>query len=374
MSRYKCRMKLLNLTKFSAVLLCLCLSLGASAQQQSCTQILNDANTRYSEGSLAFIEEQPFNDCFSRADGYSEEEKIAARKLVTKVHIYEDRIPEAEESMVQLLHDDPEHPIDEALDPYEFVYLYSKFRTKPIFRVGVRLGVTYSSMSVIDEFGIENLNDDAEGSFSPEIGITAGAYIDYNFWKNFEASLGVSYAQRSVSYKNDLYETLNSQNNTREVFSPTNYSDVYGFIDMPLVIKYNINLSPKFIIYPYGGAIGHMLISATRTGSRTVVTPPSEDLTALGDNMISARENFNYSYTAGLGFKLRSNTDYFTLEFGATMGGNNFTDPDGRYQSNTLLFGLGQVDGNQSLNYLSVMFGYQRSIYNPKKLKQYRDK
>ena len=85
-------MKLLTVTNTFFILGCLLYS--SMAWGQSCTQVLADANTQYSEGRLTFIEEQEFNDCF-RADGYSKEERVAARRLVTLVHIYEDRIPEA---------------------------------------------------------------------------------------------------------------------------------------------------------------------------------------------------------------------------------------------------------------------------------------
>lgn len=338
---------------------------------QSCTQILNTATANYAEGILGFVDDESFTNCLNQADGFADAEQIAARVLVAKVHIYEDRIPEAEEAMIQLLHDDPEHSIDEALDPYEFVYLYGKFRTKPIFRIGFGLVGTYSTMNVIDEFGVEDISglegiDTLGFSFNPEIGIGGGVYIDYNFWKDFEISLGINFAAKAVSYNNDLYSQF-SEDHLDDFWSTTSYKDTYTFIDVPLKVKYNFNISPKSIIFPYVGVVGNYLLSASRSGSREVVTPPSVDLK-------NARESLNYSYTLGVGFKYKVNTNYFALEVGAVKGGNNFVDPDGRYQNDDVLFRLGQVDGNLGLNHLNVMFSYQLSIYNPKKLKQYREK
>ena len=48
------------------------------AQDKSCTQILQEANTSYQEGSLKFIEKEEFNQCFN-ADGYSDEERVQDR-------------------------------------------------------------------------------------------------------------------------------------------------------------------------------------------------------------------------------------------------------------------------------------------------------
>ncbi len=337
-------MKLLNLTKTFIITLCLLLS-KETLLAQSCTQELNTAAAEYQDGQLQFVEKKAFKDCF-RVGGYTDPEKIAARKLMVQVYIYEDRIPEAEDAMIKLLHDNPEHPIDEALDPYEFVHLYGKFRTKPIFRVGIRVGVTYSSMTVIDEFGMEDLGDSLGSSFTPRTGLAFGTYIDYNFWKNFEVSLGVSFAQKSVLFNNDLF----SQTGANPFYSTTTYTDTYGFIDVPLVVKYNFTLSPKIVIYPYAGIVGNYLLSASRSGVREVVNPPSVNLKKFG-----IREKLNYSYTAGFGVKFRSSTNYITVDIGASKGGNNFVDPDGRYQSGDLVYRLGQVDGNMSLDHLTIV-------------------
>lgn len=373
-------MKLLTVTKTLLILGFLLSSKIVWGQRPSCTQVLADANTQYSEGRLTFIEEDEFNGCF-RADGYSKEERVAARRLVTLVHIYEDRIPEAEDAMVQLLNDDPEHPIDETLDPYEFVYLYNKFRTKPIFRVGFRLGATRSTYNLIDEFGVDQtgVDDQIRGELTPEIGLQGGVYIDYNFWNRFEASLGLSFAQRNVKYDNGLYPgaiSLTTVDTTGEVsaaddfYGPTSYTDNNSFLDLPLFIKYNIPLGQNFVVYPYGGVIGSFLISASRSGTRiggTAVNPGSINLKDVG-----LRESLNYSYTAGIGFKIRNGVDYFVIEGGYGIGGNNFVDPDGRYQNNDLIFRLGQIDGNQGIDFVSFTVGYQKSFYNPKKLKEFR--
>lgn len=361
-------MKIWTVIRILPLLLAVFFCVETKAQDVNCTEVLQRADTRYANGDLTGLESnKDFQECF-RNDGYSDAERIRARKLVALVHIYEDEIPLAEDAMIQLLDDDPEHPYDETLDPHEFIYLYSKFRTKPIFRYGFKIGATYSLVNVIDEFGTENLLDNLGGGFTGQMGFGGVVYIDYNFWNNFEVSLGAGISTRSVKYENDLFNQQTLDPNDT-LFSVTRYTDTYTFIDVPLVIKYNFNISPKIVIYPFIGVSGHYLLGAGRTGSREVATPGSVKLDDLG-----MREELNYSYTGGVGFKLRNKTNYITLELGANMGGNNFVDPNGRYQSNDLVFRLGQVDSNQSINYFTATLGYQISKYNPKKLKEYRNK
>ena len=104
---------------------------------------------------------------------------------------------------------------------------------------------------------------------------------------------------------------INKKTDFGSFYSTTSYTDTYNFIDVPLVLKYNWNVSPKLVVFPYAGVTGNYLLSASRSGRREVVTPPAVDLTKLGTNGVSSRETLNYTYNAGIGIKLRSNTDYF---------------------------------------------------------------
>ncbi|MEQ9425366.1 MAG: outer membrane beta-barrel protein [Cyclobacteriaceae bacterium] len=348
---------------------------------QSCAEALGQANTFYAEGNFDDLDRlvnttsTDFYKCLNNEKGitFSDADMVSAKRLITLSHIYQDRKPDSEQAMIELLKEDPEHPLDSALDPGEFIYLYSQFRKDPIFRVGARVGVTYSTINLIDEFGVENLNDPLGSTFSARIGISAGLYIDYNVWDNLEISLGAGFSSRSVEYNNDLFpggsNSGDQADQTDVVFSPTGYIDTYSFIDVPLVAKYNFELNEKkLVIYPYGGVIGNLLLSASRSGARVSTNPGSIDLKNVG-----LREELNYTYTAGIGVKLRNNTDYITIEIGANKGGNNFVVPERRYRNQDLVFRLAQVDGNGGLDFLSFKVGFQKSIYNPKKLKEFRE-
>ncbi len=84
------------------------------------------------------------NDCLSK------EEKIRARKLLTKVYIFLDEEAKAEIAMVGLLKADPEHNLDQQLDPKELFFLMDHFRTDPIFRIAIKVGV---NSSIVNSFG-----------------------------------------------------------------------------------------------------------------------------------------------------------------------------------------------------------------------------
>jgi hypothetical protein len=82
----------------------------------------------------------------------------------------------ADDNMVQLLKADPEHAYDIIADPAEFIFLYNKFRTKPIFRVGVTVSNSITSTNVIRSFNSNPILKDTK-SYATGTGIGVAVCI-----------------------------------------------------------------------------------------------------------------------------------------------------------------------------------------------------
>jgi hypothetical protein len=255
--------------------------------------------------------------------------------------------------------------------------LYRKFRTKPIFRIAVNGGLNQTRVNTIQEFGTHNtsLSTSSETS-SPGIGTQFGVAIERELYgTGLEFSLGVGYSSKKFSTSNDIIlglvdlETdVRSSNN----FSQMTQIDAANFLDIPLLARYNINLRGKFIPFVFGGIEANLLLSATRSeGNRTGAQTISAADQPL--KISNERNNTNYSIVGGLGFKYKLKTHFFKFEVKYANGMTNVVNPENRYVNPTTVFRLAQIDNNQSLNVLSVNFGYVHSIYNPKKLKKYRN-
>ena len=128
---------------------------GVVAFSQSCSQKLVQAERDYEAGRLAGIPNS-LSACLNDKDGLTKEEWIRAYRLFTLVHIFTDNEPAAEEALVNLLGADPEHELLESTDPAELFYLYEQFQVKPIFRIGLRLGLNSSFPSVLESFSTSN--------------------------------------------------------------------------------------------------------------------------------------------------------------------------------------------------------------------------
>lgn len=112
---------------------------GSYARAQStCAQTLRLAQSIYDQGRLHELP-QLLQKCLEE-NGFNDEEKVNAYKLLTLTYIYLEEPAKADEYMLALLRTDTEFKVNDAVDPAEFVALYKTFRTYPIYRIGGKLG------------------------------------------------------------------------------------------------------------------------------------------------------------------------------------------------------------------------------------------
>lgn len=366
-----------RLLLFSCILFCVVLQAEAqfnikknsssTDEVENYSLLLNQAEDDFEKGNLSRI---PGNlkKGFVK-NGFSKEEIIRAHRLLTMVHLFSDNEPAAEEELIELLKADPEHPINPLTDPAEFQYLYQKFRTKPIFRVALNFGFNQSRVNVMDLFATTNTNLSDE-VFTPKVGLQYGLSIEREFGlKGFEVSLGALYTGKKYA----LSDVIIFEDQGANAFSTMEQIEASIYLDIPLYLRYNLNISgSKLVPFVYAGIEANILFSASRTeGSRTgaqSITAAVQDLKASGE-----RNNQSYSLIGGVGFKYKIKTNFFKFEAKYSNGQTNLVNPENRYTNQTTVFRLAHVDNNQSIDLISVNFGYVMSIYNPKKLKKYRN-
>ncbi|MEM9326402.1 MAG: outer membrane beta-barrel protein [Bacteroidota bacterium] len=343
-----------------------------SASAQTCSQRLVQAERDYENGRLQSIPDN-IGDCFGRRDGdFSKEERIRAYRLLTLVHIFTDNEPEAERSLISLLRVDPEHQLDERVDPAELRLLYNQFQTRPIFRIGFRAGINTSFPQVMDSFTASDANFDNKfynGRGGVENQDAAGVRrIGFNgevtYEQYFKAGLeGVAGLQvRASSYDVDNF--------FNDPFFNNNITNSQVYARLPIMARYTLNYDKRGGFQPYGliGLSYDFLISAryvnaTRRGGSQFTLADNVDL--LASNQVNRH---NASFIAGIGLRFPVQTHFLTAEFRYEKSFFNYIDEDNRYSNQSINFDLGHVEDNLRLDFLSLTIGYTLSIYNPKRL------
>ena len=362
---------------------------------QTWTQKLLIAERDYDAGRLVNIVDN-ISGGFEKSlgeKGYTREEKIRALKLITKVYIFMDNESKSDEYMIKLLRADKEHNLDPKVDPAELYDLYRKFRSQPIFRIGLRVGVNKSYPNIINTFGTGNTGivskiyngvGESPNEASVNGGSGTGFFINamaerYLDW-GLEVGLGLEF--RNSQYSVDNYITYGDSlqvNGINEIAQfavlSTMVTHQQSFFRVPLLLRYNFKYDSDNSFVPYiaaGASYDYLLDAKYLEGNRTGGTEYKFDSDlSLKDLDLIAKNNF--SVFACLGLKMRIKTHFLTLEAKFNKALLNYINPNNRWSNNPLsTYDLAFVEDDFSLDMLSFSFGYTYSIYNPQKLKEFK--
>lgn len=360
--------------------------IGMSAiYAQTWSQRLSSAERDYEEGRLANIPERLEGGFLLKAKegGYSKEENVRALKLITKVYIFLDDGPNAEDYLVRLLKADKEHKLDPRVDPAELYFLYNQFRTKPILRLAVRTGVNKTFPQVLQTFSPSNtlqVKKLYNGVGEPPGTATSAGTIGMGYWGELIAERHLRWGVEvgtGIGISNSSYDVDNYIGGGPEA-EPTlvTYISNQQFnFKVPVFARYNFRYFKEFGPIPYisvGGSYDYLMnaeyTEASRRGGTSFTLNSNKNLKSL--DLVNLN---NMSGYIAIGTKLRVQTHFLTFEFRYDRSFFNYINEDNRWNGNQFLtYDLGFVEDDLSLDMLSFSIGYTYSIYSPKKLKEFR--
>lgn len=342
------------------LLLCVVLS-GYSyvaLSQSQCAQTLRLAQSIYEQGRLQELPDL-LKGCIE--SGFNDEEKVNAYKLLTLTYIYLEEPEKADANMLALLRTDTEFKVNPAVDPAEFVALYKTFRTKPIYRIGGKLGGTASHTSVVSA---DHAND---GNTTQSTG--------YGFAASVSAEIPLHGKMEHFTLNPELsfqilsYETVNAGGDTATV-SPAVESSTW--ISLPVLLQYNLferrgaRKDGLTHYYLSGGLSANYLLSSSKGISSTREGSAGIDESSFA---VDAQRNaFNASAILAAGFKKKIGKGFLVVEVRYSAGLIPLSRKSDTYENPTLLFDYHYADGIYKLNTLSLSAGYVINRYHPKKL------
>ena len=139
-----------------------------------------------------------------------------------------DNEPKADEYMIKLLKADKEHKLDAKVDPAELYDLYRKFRSQPIFRIGLKTGVNKSYPNIIRTFGTGNtgiVSKIYNGDGQPPVGASVNGgsgtgFFIFERYIDWGLEVGLGFEFRNSQYSVDNYITFGDSlqaNGTTEI-------------------------------------------------------------------------------------------------------------------------------------------------------------
>jgi hypothetical protein len=319
--------------------------------QSTCTQTLRSARATYDQGRL---QELPslLEGCLR--NGFSTQEKVEAYKLLTLAYIYLEEPTKADDAMLAILNTDHYFEVNHSTDPAEFIALYKTFRTKPIYRIGGKIGAVAAMPNVVEALKANEGNSE----YGAKIGIQFHFVFEIPLTNKLTFNPEIGIMQRNFGYKN----TTN--------FIDTTFSTVatekQNWVSLPISVQYQFavrNFKPFVAL----GFQTDYLLGANFTGSRTrkgyqFIEEKSFDLS-------TQREKFNMSIIAAAGAHFKLGGGLVTAEIRVLYGLMNVNSKTTAFAvDSNLPFQYGYADSIYKLNSVSITIGYVYNIFNPKKL------
>ncbi len=361
----------------------LSVSISVSGQTATeCISALEAAETAFEQGRLLYILDKTLNNQFYSCleeGNFSIEQKIRARKLLVKANLFSDNEEEAESKLVDLLVLDKEHQLKKE-DPAELHFLYKKFKTEPIFRLAMKLGINRPLISKSEEFNTFQYGTKDYGSSNAAPSLLDNFNIEIlmekHLFKGVEVGLGPQI--RFLAYGVEV-----KPNNPSRVLTyvAINRSTM---LRLPVFIRYNRNYSAlnkegarvKLIPYVYLGAsfdytLNAEYINTNRSGGIPVTLQPESR--SLTDRDQVSRQNISIFGGIGAKFRLgRTQVNFLTVELRYENALFNYINPDGRWNNRNSIWDVMHVEDDLTINAISVSIGYTRSFYIPRKRKEFR--
>lgn len=356
------------MSRLSLIFITLLMLLSTLVKSQtSCARKLTESRIIYTEGRIHELPEM-VRACLN--NGFTDEEKTEAYKLLILAYIYLDDEKKAEENMLALLNHNHEFQVNEQADPAEFISLYKRFRTWPIYLWGVKAGGTYSIANVQKLFGANSAGTELT-SYGSQPNIEVGFVFEKGLRNQrigLMAKLLFTRNQYIVTKQFESDPVLDNAGNQipREPFARVESNETKSWISLNLGGYYNIStksrVSPRVFIGPsinYLIEDNAQIETAFNLGGEPA-TGPDEDLTGL-------RNPLNLGLMAGFNVRSKLGKYYLFLEGRYTHGLVNITEFN--FDQTRLSTFYGYALDDVKISYFSLSIGLLFQKFNPKKLK-----
>ncbi|MEM1134789.1 MAG: hypothetical protein AAGI07_03035 [Bacteroidota bacterium] len=329
-----------------------CSSLAFS--QKNCLQELEKDENLYAEGKLKDIP-LILSQCIKK--GFDKEQKTRAYELIILSYLYLDNELLAAENMLALLRFEKEYDLT-GREPAEFKKLYNSFRTYPIFMIGVNLGGNFSFASPGELYGVGILSKDSI-NYNTNLGIKIGISSDFQIGKHILLSQEINIQNINYTYSNRLFD-----------FTQYEFRESQTILSLPIGMKILAG-GKKFLPFISMGIGFDILLRSNLQITRTFPERPIVDVTGQDVDITNLRNQNNYHFYFGTGFKWKVPRSFFFFEARFASSRLNQVNVNRRYSNTELIYRYGHIDNDFLLNHLNFSVGLQYNFYKPKLLRKY---
>jgi hypothetical protein len=341
--------KLLAIAIFSFIPLVL-----FSQEASTCAENLKEAQNQFDKGHIELISGL-LGECMK--SGFKSDEQLSAYKLLIQASLFEDKLGEADSSMLAFLKRYPEYQLSPT-DHSSFVYLFNTFRVKPVLQLTLHIGLNLPYISSVTQHSLSGVPKPNKYS-TDLLNFFGSLEAKYPVNKKFEVNLEAGISSIKFTKTEDF---LN--------FSQTKYIETQQRIELPVSVTYNIITFGRFTPFVRGGFGAALMLSTSAKASATSFDPTKSDTpqSSADISRSDSRHFINMFAQAGFGIKLKTPRGFASFEARVNPGLGDQVVRGGA--SEQPLQGIYHIkDDDFNLNTMNLTFGYTYIFYKPSKRK-----
>ena len=337
---------------------------GQSVDTTSCAQNLLDAQALFAAGKLNQVPAK-IEGCLR--EGFTKPEKVQAYKLLSVTYTYLEEYDKADEAVLNLLKLEKEYRVNPEIDPTEFIKLYQKFRTYPIFQVGLKLGINNPWMIIGHTYETSSEPGANAGVYTMKNGLNAGIEFEIplrSLSENFEICPSLNFSQKSI----DILDSMTTSYSSASFGSIGSFqgTESQTWIELPVLARYIFHYHGLKPFVELGPSFNYLLNAQIKNpfASSNGSPPKSNNF-----SIMTIRNQYNYAVQIGAGMKfdipmaevvIKANFNYALNQLNV----RNIppSDPENIFAN------FGYRDPDFRLNYFSLTIGYIYKVYKPKKI------
>jgi len=304
--------------------------------------------------------------------GFTKEEKREAYRYLTLAYIYLEEPDSADINMLKLLETDHFYQPNETIDPAEFIALYHKFRTDPVFRYGVKVGVNTTQPTALEYYNVGSGAGGA-GKYGLAVGFNFMLAFEKDFargskFEKFTFAPEVAFVSRTFSYTNSNLNFADKKADS--TVSTQQFVFSQQWVDVNALVQYKLKAVNPINFHTYvgiGPGISYLLGSKNQPS--TTYGSGSNGYTVTGPQVDDSKSynNLVYSVILTAGFKKRIGELYLTGDIRYQFGLSNVVNNASR-TNQVIGFDYAGTYNNYRMSNVMIQLGVLFPRFVPKKL------
>ena len=324
-----------------------------SQETSTCAENLKEAQNQFDKGHVELISGL-LGECMK--SGFKSDEQLSAYKLLLQASLFEDKLKEADSSMLSFLKRYPEYQLSPT-DHSSFVNLFNSFKVKSFLQLSVHLGLNLPMVTVSKQVSLSMQPKPA--TYTTSIG---------NFYGSVEAKIPLN-KKFEVNIEGALSQVKFTKTEDFLTFSKVNYIETQQRFELPLSVTWNITEFGKLTPFVRAGFGPALTLSSTAKPSDIPFDLSSSELHTGADiSRTDSRFFINMFAQAGAGIKYKIPRGFLNLEVRFNPGLQTQPDYGGDSQQ-SLDYTYYYKDDVFFLSTLNFSVGYTYIFYKSSKRK-----